>query len=263
MPISCQPPSRMTRYIFCLERKMRIITPLKNSSHGFTLVEIAIVMLIVGILLAGLIPTISSQIEQRQTSDTRKQLDEIQQALIGYAVVNGRLPCPASSTSNGVEDPLNTGICNHPNDGFLPSATLGLSNMDSSGFSIDGWGNRIRYSVTTAIANAYTTPSGMSSAGISALSNADLLVCATSTGITNTSCAPGTSLTANGVAVVIVSTGKDGINGAANPDEAANMHGATTKTFVTHDSTPTFDDLVVWISPNVLINRMVAAGKLP
>jgi hypothetical protein len=33
--------------------------------------------------------------------------------------------------------------------------------------------------------------------------------------------------------------------------------------FVSHNPTPTFDDLVIWISPNVLINRMVSAGKLP
>lgn len=237
---------------------------MRRKSLGFTLVEIAIVMLIITLLLTGLVPTISSQVEQRQNNETRKQLDEIQQALMGFAVINGRLPCPASASTNGVEDPpVVTGTCSHPFDGLVPSATLGLSNSDSSGFAVDAWGNRIHYAVTTSVANAFTTPNGMSSAGISALNNADLLVCATSTGITATSCAGGTSLTANGVAVVIFSTGKDGASGAANPDEAANLHGTATKTFVSHDFTPTFDDIVVWISPNILIGRMVAAGKLP
>jgi len=30
-----------------------------------------------------------------------------------------------------------------------------------------------------------------------------------------------------------------------------------------HSFTPVFDDLVVWVSPNILFNRMVVAGKLP
>ena len=236
----------------------------RRRLQGFTLIEIAIVMLIITLLLTGLVPTISSQIEQRQTNDTRKQLDEIQQALLGYAVINGRLPCPASSSTNGQEDPpVVTGTCTHPNDGFIPAATLGLTNIDSSGFAVDAWGNRIRYSVTTAVANAFTTAGGMSLAGNSALGNANLYICNTSTSITPSSCAAGTSLTANGAAVVIFSTGKDGSSGSVNPDEAANLHGSTFKTFVSHDFTPTFDDLVIWISPNVLINRMVAAGKLP
>jgi hypothetical protein len=45
------------------------------------------------------------------------------------------------------------------------------------------------------------------------------------------------------------------------PDEADNSD--TDTIFVSHDFTPTFDDLVMWISPNVLFDRMVMAGKLP
>ncbi|HEX5344767.1 MAG TPA: type II secretion system protein, partial [Duganella sp.] len=37
---------------------------------GFTLVEIAIVLLIVGLMIGGLIAPLSSQIEQRHVSDT-------------------------------------------------------------------------------------------------------------------------------------------------------------------------------------------------
>jgi hypothetical protein len=44
-------------------------------------------------------------------------------------------------------------------------------------------------------------------------------------------------------------------------DETDNSNGNVN--FVSKQMTPTFDDLVVWISPNVLFNRMVAAGKLP
>lgn len=66
------------------------ITPnsYRQAPHrdGFTLVEMAIVLLIVTLLLTGLVPTISSQIEQRQRNETRKQLDDIRDALLGFVV---------------------------------------------------------------------------------------------------------------------------------------------------------------------------------
>jgi prepilin-type N-terminal cleavage/methylation domain-containing protein len=235
--------------------------------RGFSLIELSIVLVIVAFLLGGLLPTLSSQVDQRHTVETTKQLDEIQQALIGYAIINGRFPCPAWTNTNGVESPVGGGTCNHPNDGFVPSATLGLVTTDSSGFAMDSWGNRIHYAVTQANGKSFTTTNGMSTIGISNLSP-DLLVCSTATGSTNSSCAAGAALTSSpGVPVVIFSTGKNGGHGGTGADEAANLNG--NKTFVSHtlssSSAPNgeFDDLVIWISPNVLINRMVAAGKLP
>ena len=60
--------------------------PIKRQHQaGFTLVEMAIVLMIVGLLLGGLLVPLSAQMEQRNVTETRKQLDEIQQALIGYA----------------------------------------------------------------------------------------------------------------------------------------------------------------------------------
>jgi prepilin-type N-terminal cleavage/methylation domain-containing protein len=244
-----------------------------KASNGFTLVEIAIVMLIITLLLTGLVPTISSQIEQRQANETRKQLDEIQQALIGYALAYGRLPCPASATSNGAENFVAVGAaagdCSNFLNGFVPAATLGIASVEDSfgnkGFAVDSWGNRIRYAITATGSNDYTKTDGMKLAGISGLTP-NLLVCASSTasGFNPTStCGPGNGLT-SGVPVVIFSTGKNGGYGGTSTDEAANLDNNIT--FISH--TPTsgsneFDDLVVWISPNILINRMVTAGRLP
>ena len=241
----------------------------KNYPQGFTLVEMAIVLMIVGLLLGGLLVPLSAQMEQRNITETRKQLDEIQQALIGFAIINGRLPCPANPAANtGVEDPFGGSTsaipCAHPYDGYIPASTLGLSGMNSSGFVVDSWGNPIRYAVTKWSNNTFTTPNGMTLAGISNLLPTSLLVCSTAPmpASPGTSCNAGTSLTSNGVPVVIFSTGKNGGQGSAGADETANIDGINV-TFVSHDFTPTFDDLVVWISPNILINRMVAAGKLP
>lgn len=253
-----------------------------SHQSGFSLVEMAIVLAIVGLLLGGLLPTISSQMERQYTNETRKQLDEIQQALIGYAIVNGRLPCPASSTSNGVESPVGGGNCGSPNfyNGFVPAATLGLTSVVDShgnkGFAVDSWGNRIHYAVTAwskttspTFNNVFTTAGGMSTVGISALAP-NLLVCsnATATGFSSSTCGTNNALTSDpGVPVVIYSTGKNGAYGGTGADEAANPNPNSTdsndQTFVSHTQTPDFDDLVIWLSPNTLLNRMVAAGKLP
>lgn len=255
---------------------------IKISNKGFSLIELSIVLFIVTLLLGGLLPTVSGQIEQKRTAETLKQLDEIQQALIGYAISHDRLPCPASDTTNGMEDPVAvSGTCTHPYDGFVPAATLGITTgvdlQGRKGFAVDAWGNRIRYAVTQANSKAFTQTDGMKTKGISNLTP-DLQVCSTATLITGAgptaSCdsgPPSTSLT-SGVPVVIYSTGKNGAYGGTGVDETANPNPNSLnndRLFINHTPTPStaangeFDDLVVWISPNILINRMVSAEKLP
>jgi prepilin-type N-terminal cleavage/methylation domain-containing protein len=241
----------------------------RTRQAGFSLVEMAIVLMIVAILMAALVPTLSSQMEQRSRSETKKKLEEINDALIGFAVMNGRLPCPASSTSNGVEDPANaaTGAaCTRQWDGFVPGATLGISGLDSQGYVVDGWNNRIHYAVTNSNANAFTTTNGMST-NFSTLVP-DLLVCSKAS-TTNSSCSvANTTLTsAPGVPVVIYSTGVNGGSSSTSLDETENPNpnpaSKIDRVFVSHENTTDFDDLVTWISQNTLFNRMVAAGKLP
>lgn len=243
---------------------MKRTTMIYQREAGFTLIEMAIVLLIVTLLLTGLVPTISSQIEQRQRNETRKQLDEIRDALLGFALTYGRLPCPAPANSNGNEIPSGGGVCSVA-DGFVPAATLGITPTDSQGYALDGWSNRIRYAVTTANSNAFnfTTFNGMQSVGMGTLTP-NLAVCASATGITATTCGTAISLANNAVAV-IYSIGKN--TAPAGIDEAANLDG--NQVFVSHSPTPVgaangaFDDMLTWLSPNTLFNRMVAAGKLP
>lgn len=261
---------------------------MKKQIVGFSLVEMAVVLTIVGVLLAGLLPTLTSQVEQRRRTETNKQLDEIKQALLGFAVSNKRLPCPASSSnSNGLESfctnalPLSCGTrlttfqahgrCSDPS-GFIPSVTLGLSNADAQGYAIDGWNNRIRYAVTSSLspsANAYafTKSDGMANIGLGGLAAApDLSVCASATGITGTACGTAASLTTKGVAV-IYSLGRSGTTSSLGADETANTDGD--QVFVSHVPSPAsatngkFDHIVTWLSPNTLYNRMIAAGVLP
>lgn len=259
---------------------------MKNSNnHGFTLVEMAIVMFVMALMLGTGLTMLSTQQDQQKTTSNTAKLDEVREAIIGYAITYGRLPCPASTTSNGYEDPvIVTGTCTHPYDGFVPAKTLGISGTDSSGYLPDSWKNPIRYAVTTSNGNAFTTTNGMSTTGISSLAP-DLQVCSTATGITGvapaTSCAIGTTLASNGVPAVIYSTGANmvgfpgstGGTGGTDSDEAANPNPNSPATidrlFISHSLTSAndaggyFDDQVIWLSKYVLFNRMVQAGKLP
>ncbi len=222
-----------------------------RTQIGFTLVEMAIVLAIVAMLLGGLLPTISSQMEQQHRSETRKQLDEIQQALIGFAILNGRLPCPADPTiptvaaNAGVE--RLTCITAANANGVLPWATLGTRETD-------GWNRRFTYSITPAFGApiTLTTPSTL-----------DVL-----------NASGGNSIASN-MPAVIISHGQNGLgaylpSGTPLPKDPTHTDEndnndilVPNTTFVYHESTPNFDDLVIWISPNILFNRMVAAGKLP
>ncbi|GAO35893.1 hypothetical protein SCT_1289 [Sulfuricella sp. T08] len=232
--------------------------------NGFTLVEMAIVLVIVGLLLGGLLMPLSAQVEQQRISTTQKALDEIKEALIGYASnqTPPHLPCPDKTTAagpgtanDGVEDftPA-TGIC-VTSEGNIPWATLGVSDVDA-------WGSRIHYSVTPAFS------SRSPAATFSLASTGTLNVCQTS------AC---TTTIATLVPVVILSYGKNGygaINtaGSTNPaptsaDELANTD--LNISFVSRAPSASgspageFDDIVTWLSTGLLDNRMISAQKLP
>jgi prepilin-type N-terminal cleavage/methylation domain-containing protein len=231
----------------------------KSRAGGFTLVELTIVLIILGLLLSGLMTPLSAQIDQRNYNETQQQINEIREALIGFAVVNGRLPRPASSLTEGTENPA---ICDNTTcTGFIPWATLGVKKTDA-------WNKMINYSVTPAYANlppfAMNTPGNKKvqtrdSAGTSSYLIGSAGGCSP--------CAP----------AVIYSSGKnnwglteDGTalpdGSTSNTDEDANAI-ATASFFSRNQSTvPTggeFDDIVTWIPPYLLMNRMISAGRLP
>lgn len=210
---------------------------------GFTLVEMAIVLVIVGLLISGLLIPLGVQRDLRDYRETRTELAEIREALIGFAMsypaLDGKpyLPCP-DTNGDGGENRL-AGVCVSPS-GNLPWETLGLGQSDS-------WNNAYLYRVTATYSNSNTgftlTPLGD-----------NVIVNTTGAGTVNI---------ATGIPAVVVSKGKAG-NGAS-ADEVENSDGDIT--FVSKEqidlAATAFDDVVVWVPTTVLVNRMVSAGKLP
>ena len=246
-----------------------------DNAAGFTLIEMAIVLVIVGLLLGGLLMPLSTQMEQKRIGETEKYIEQIKEALLGYAAANGRLPCPATAASNGLESPAGGGICTNPYNGFLPAVTLGLSPINNAGQAIDAWNTPIRYATTTANASAYTTPGGMRAATMTTLAATTplLSVCASATGITATTCGAVVANTlANTAPVIIYSLGKNagvtvtGIDETANPNPSSANNDQVFVWHVPAQATATngeFDDIVTWISVNTLFSRMVSAQQLP
>lgn len=273
-------------------RLHRPVPPASTFAHGFTLTEMAVVLVIIALLIGGMILPLASQDDIRRSNETQATLRNVLETLTGYALVNGRLPCPAWDGSGA--DATNTlgresfavsgtaanGICGHFHDGYIPAVDLGVGPVDSQGFLLDAWGNRIRYAVSkdptdgTMSTNAASTPrysftmtsgiNGTGRPGMAAI-HPDLHVCDTGAASATKQCAA-TTLSASAIAVIL-STGKNTGRGGVGVDEAANLDGD--RSFVDHPPRPLdlnnneFDDLVAMLSPNTYINRMVTAGRLP
>lgn len=254
-----------------------------RSQSGFTLAEIAIVLFIVMLLLGGMLMGLSAQIDNRNRSATQVLLNDTVGAVLGFAAANGRLPCPASGGSNGNESTsgvVGASPCTNPWNGFVPGRALGLTPLDAKGLLLDGWGNPIRYAVTTANSDAFTTTGGIRAQwlGPGGLTP-DLRICSSGAGITGVGTAsadcPSSARQADSAVAVIYSLGKNGASpaGGAGIDESQNPNPQTTvaadRVFVSHEPTAAgapggeFDDIATWLSPNILYNRMIAAGRLP
>ncbi|HEX5392497.1 MAG TPA: type II secretion system protein [Rhodocyclaceae bacterium] len=225
---------------------------------GFTLVELAVVLVIVALLAGGLLVPLSTQFDAGSRSETQRQLSEAKESLYGFAATHGHLPCPAVPGGTGTEDRAGSGPCNR-DVGLLPWATLGLPRHDA-------YGHHFRYSVSNVFSNAQVL------FGLSTVGNIRI----------KTRNGSGTEIDAtNGdIVAVILSHGKNGIWGysdgsqiadvsTTNIDEDVNGNGDG-KTFYERTPAPDafasggeFDDMLIWIPTSALLSRMVAARKLP
>lgn len=277
-----------------------------KQSSGFSLIELAMAVLIIGLLLAGALIPLSSQVDTRNIAETQRAMDAIKEAIIGFAQANGRLPCPADGTiktgvANAGVEALSGAVpnttCTHV-FGVVPWSTLGVPETD-------GWGRRLSYQVTQIFGDGIglsttnnTVPAAQSptcTSPIPAPTQSSFALCSMGSLTVNTR-SEQLPHTANPVgsslAAVIISHGKNGggaytpaggstltaLPGNAGADETTNAaHSDATTTFVSRVQTPSqfgacndatgtfceFDDIVAMIPSNMLITRMIAAGKLP
>lgn len=233
------------------------------NARGYTLIELAIALLVITLLMSSVLVPLGTQAELRQTAEAERALEAIREALLGHAAAYGYLPCPdvtsGTGANDGVEDATAAGNC-RSDDGNLPWVTLATA-------AVDPWNNRYRYHVDPSYAaRAPATPFTLTSgAGLRVWTSA-----ARSTALTSSD--------PNGAVAVVVTHGRNG-RGATNAqtggvnaapqtaDELENTDGNLH--FVSRPpgaaGTPggEFDDLVGWLSRFTLYHRMLLAGRLP
>jgi prepilin-type N-terminal cleavage/methylation domain-containing protein len=239
----------------------------RDPDKGFSLIEMMVTIFILSLLLSSILFPLISQIDQRRISETERRLELVKEALIGYALTHRNLPCPAKSSTDGTEDRISGGTtCRLVSGvpvrvGFLPWVTLGLEPADT-------WDNLFRYSVSPSHSNsdpaARFTLDDLGDITIRTRNNAG-----TAVDMSNAS-----------IPVVILSHGKNGYGattrgGAARftpggwvGDERDNANNSNifywrVRTERTTAAGGEFDDIVAWITPDILNSKMVAAGRLP
>lgn len=149
-----------------------------KSERGFTLVEIAIAITVVGLLITPLFSIYDTYIKEKRLNDTRVTLQKVVSAMETYRNIQGAYPCPApmdatrNSPNNGramnnnvcdaatftaltqspgeclngicLQDSLRAGLTDQVIIGTLPFRDLQITEEDA----LDGYGNRLLYAVT-------------------------------------------------------------------------------------------------------------------
>ncbi len=228
-----------------------------NRTRGFTLIELAIVLVIITILVGGLAVPLSAQIQARRVAETNKTIEEAREAIVGYAMTHRNpgnkpyLPCP-DTNGDGIEETRSASKCPQQT-GFLPWVTLGAGAQDA-------WGNRLLYATHTDVSS--------DDVGIESTLVPDPSwnqVCSSN------ACA---TLVADKVPVVLVSHGPNGwgarnVSGStlaapSGSDERENLD--ADNRFVSRPPTKSghadgeFDDLLAWISYSLLFPRVCPTG---
>lgn len=220
--------------------------------RGFTLIEMAVVLALLGILTSHIVEPLSAKLERNKRAQTLHTMEQIRIATLGYLIVEKRLPCPATVNSQGWALAECAGMAA---TGYVPVATLGLTGpVDSDGLLLDGWGNRFRFIVSGANHPLrgdtdlpdFTSHGELLNVGLGHV-NSDLVICRVST---SSGCSLDNTVV-NQLPLIIVSAGKDdsdtGLQGENSDDDAVYVAAGHI-----NETSAGFDDLVSWISENEL-----------
>lgn len=126
---------------------------------GFSLIEIAVVLTIMGVLVVSALMLGNAKQEQNKADVTRLRLDAIEDAIYRQAMLGGYLSCPAPNdvqpddSSFGVATDCSTAVASGVSEngsganlvriGAVPVRSLNLPQE----YAFDGWNNRFTYMV--------------------------------------------------------------------------------------------------------------------
>ena len=266
---------------------------------GFTLVELAIVLLIVAIVVGYTVALFPVQQELKQYREVDRELDSIVEHLLGYVQVNGRLPCPdtngdVNSTVAGVldgredfdDDFINATAVAGTDSladscksfyGLLPAGTIGITgDLSSAGALLDPWGEPYRYAVSDFDASGdliidLVSPGEIRDEGLTNVTP-DIVVCRDNNNpsAADTACTTAGDTILGNAAVIVYSSGKD--RGTASSsiqnENRDDFHDGTNDRVYTSSARndnagSLYDDKIRWISSSLLYTRRIEAKQLP
>ncbi len=235
--------------------------------HGFTLIELSVVMIIAGLLLGATVTGLTTYIQASKVKQATEELEIAKQALIGYVMRLGYLPCPDTDgfpPAAGVPDGIGNGSgtaagcsADPVTLGYLPWVDLGIT-------ATDPWDTPYYYAVTDEFANlavGATVTFNLTDIGTITINDSNAIP------------PPPINVVAQDIPAVIFSIGPNGnltlAAASVHEDQNIDNAGANNGIFVERPYTapdaaaPEFDDILTWISPNLLRLKMVEAGRLP
>jgi prepilin-type N-terminal cleavage/methylation domain-containing protein len=149
---------------------MRRSHPPRPRSTGFTLLELSIVLILIGLIVGGGLVTVTAAVQKKSYDLTIARMQTIETALYNFRAAFNRIPCPADLTrlNTDANYGLEAGAGSGSSPGTATGACTGGSIVPAANFSYataaegavpvralrlpddymyDGWGNRFRYAV--------------------------------------------------------------------------------------------------------------------
>jgi prepilin-type N-terminal cleavage/methylation domain-containing protein len=225
----------------------------RRFSAGFTLVEMAVVVTLIGILMAMGLAVTTSVMQNTQRTVTKDRLSAIRLALMAYYRANsGVFPCPDAPAGAAVRDGLQNvaGAACSAQFGTVPYVDLGLPRETA----LDGYGNYISYRLATNwhTAGLATTPLCASSATVTYFRPPVPAPAIT----VNYSAGPAAT-----VGIVLISHGSNGFGAWNQGDTTASKNattGATAAEVTNQTLGATYNDLQTPVAPNATFDDLVA-----
>ena len=224
-----------------------------RDMEGLSLIEVAIALVVSALLLGGLMVPLAAQVDRYRLRETEAALGNALEALLGYAAAHdNRLPCPDTDGDGREDRPGPVSAPCRGIEGEFPRATLGIPGRD-------GWGRTLRYRGNDAFTASGGIPRPPNTRGGLRIDNPRT----------------GERLTVGdpeAPAAILFSCGANG-----HPDDENDGTGGTpagcsnplrpdpryAHAVPGRPGSGGFDDILVWMSKNVLLGRLVRAGTWP
>jgi prepilin-type N-terminal cleavage/methylation domain-containing protein len=243
----------------------------KTVPTGFTLVEMAVVVALVGLLMGIVTSVASTWMARAAFAAAQGKQAAIKEALINFLARKQRLPCPSDVTPVDGLERYSVPACNSqliagkPYFGIVPYTTLGLP-LESA---LDAQGNFLALEIAKS-ATGFPFPLGGAAGNFLVGANGNIVVNDAAHSLCSNSV--DASQTTASAAAILISYGTNGygawtpgppatqraIPPAISPDELQNTKG--TLTFCSRAPASDFDDIVRAFSADDILTPLVRDG---